>query len=140
MTLHIKVVSPEKVIFEDDVDQVTAPTTTGEITILPQHISLVTQLDHGELIIKKGKEEIPLVVAGGFLEASNNIVSVLADYAVQSHEIDAIKAEEAKKAAEQLMSEKTSGRDFAQAQSIFRRAILELKIANRRKHRPNITG
>lgn len=134
MTLHVKVVSPEKVVFEEEADSITAPTLNGEITILPNHTSLVSQLDHGELIIKSNGKEKFIAVAGGFLEVLGNTVSVLADYAVKSEHIDAIKAEEAKKRAEKLMSEKATDRSFAEAQATFRRALLELKISEKRKH------
>lgn len=134
MTLTVKVVTPEKVIFEGESSQITAPTLAGEITILPNHVPLFAQLDHGELVIKTKGKDVELAVAGGFLEISKNTVSVLADYAIQSEDIQTAKAEEAKKRAEKLMSEKTSDRDFAEAQTIFRRALLELKIANKRKH------
>lgn len=134
MTLHLQVVSPEKIVFEDEVAQVTVPTVTGEITILPGHVPLVSQLDHGEIVIHTGNKQISIAVAGGFLEVSKNTVSILADYAIQSTEINEQKAGEAKERAEKLMKEKTSERDFLEAQAIFRRAILELKIANKRKH------
>ena len=132
--LHIKIISPEKVILETDADQISAPTTTGEITILPHHIPLVTQLADGELIVKIGSKETAIAVAGGFLEVGSNTVSVLADYAITSEAIEESRAQEAKERAEKLMKEKKSDRDFAEAQAIFRRAILELKIASKRKH------
>lgn len=134
MTLHVKIISPEQKVYEGEADQLSAPTTNGEITILPNHVPLVTMLDHGELILKHGGKTEYIAVAGGFLEVSHNEISVLADYAIKSEHISAIKAEEAKKRAEKLMAEKTSDRDFAEAQAIFRRAVLELKISERRKH------
>lgn len=134
MTLHIKVVSPEKVVLDIDADEVVAPTTSGEIAILSNHVPLVTQLDHGELIIKHNGKETSLAVTGGFLEVSHNQISVLADYAIRSEDIEVAKAEEARRRAEKLLEEKKTDRDFAEAQSIMRRAILELKIANKKRH------
>lgn len=105
MTLHVKIISPEQKVYDGVAEQVTAPTTTGEITILPNHIPLVSVLDHGEIILKNGSKTEYIAVAGGFLDVSHNEISILADYAINSEHISAIKAEEAKK-----KSRKTNGR------------------------------
>lgn len=133
MTLYLEIITPQKIVFKDDVDEVIAPTTSGEITILPNHISILTQIADGELGIKKGSSQHFLAITGGFLEVNKNKVTVLADYAVRSEDIEIAKAQEAQKRAEKAMSEKISEKDFALAQSQFRRAILELKVAHRRK-------
>lgn len=134
MTLDLSIISPEKVVFTEQVDQVIIPTTTGQITVLPNHMDLFTQIAPGELIIKKGGKEDFFAVTGGFLEVGNNKATVLADYAVHSHEINAVKAEEAKKRAEKLLAEKTSQEDIAIARSELVKSLLELKVAKRRKH------
>ncbi len=131
--LHIHVVTPEKVLLDDDVDEIIAPTTSGEITILPHHIPLVSQLMPGELIIKKHGREENMIVVGGFLQVNATGVIVLADYATLGKDISASKAEEAKKQAEKAMKEKTTERDFIVAQAEFQKAILELKVANRHR-------
>lgn len=133
MTFSFEIVTPEKVIFKDEVNEVILPSKNGEIAILPNHASLVTQIAEGELTIKKDGKEQFLAVTGGFLEVNNNKVSILADYAIRSDEIEVGKAEDAKKRAEKAMQEKASDRDFAFAESQFKRAILELKIAHKRR-------
>lgn len=135
MTFSFEIITPEKVVFKDDVDEVIIPTTTGEVTILPNHISLLTQIAPGELTIKKAGKDQYLAVTGGFLEVAKNIVTLLADYAVRSEEIEVAKAQEAQKRAEKLMQEKTSDRDFAMAESQFKRALLELKVASKRRRK-----
>lgn len=134
MTLHIKVVTPEKEILSEEVDEVVVPTITGELAILPQHVAVLTQLAPGELQIKKGGKTEHLVVIGGFLEVGNNTVTVLADYAVAGKDISEAQAQQARDRAEKAMKERKSDVDFAMAEAEFRRAILELKVAQRTRH------
>lgn len=134
MTIHFEIITPEKIVLQDDVDEVIAPTTNGQIAVLPNHVSLLTRVTNGELITKKNGKETSLAVTGGFLEVGSNKVTLLADYAVHAADINIAKAEAAKERAEKLMKEKVSEEDFATAQAAFSRAILELKVAHKRKN------
>lgn len=143
MTFHFEIITPEKITFKEEVKEVTVPTTTGQITVLPNHVSLVTEVAAGELVVKRNNAIEYLGVTGGFLQVNNNKATILADYAVRSEEINVQKAMEAQKRAEQLMKtakEKSNDRDFARAETEFLRAIMELKVAGKRKlkHRPII--
>lgn len=131
--LQLEIVTPEKLIYKDSVDELVVPTTTGEIAILPNHAALFTQVAAGEIAIKKGGKTQFMAVSGGFLQVEKNMVNLLADYAVRSEEIEIAKAEEARKRAEKAMAEKATDRDFALAESAFKKAVLELKVARRRK-------
>lgn len=133
MPLQLTVVTPEKQLLSEEVDEIIVPTTSGELTILPQHAALLAQLVPGELVIKKGNKTDHLVVVGGFLEVGKNTVSVLADYAVHGKDISEAQAQQARDRAEKAMKEKKSDVDFATAEAEFRRAILELKVAKRQK-------
>lgn len=139
MTLHLTVVTPEKELLSDDVDEIIVPTTNGELTILPQHAALLAEIAPGELVIKKGNKSDHLVIVGGFLEVYpgkggvGTTVSILADYAVSGKDISEAAAQQAKDRAEKAMKERKSDVDFATAESEFRRAILELKVAKRQK-------
>lgn len=134
MKLYLEIITPEKVVFKDGVDEVIAPTVKGQISILPNHIGLLTQVASGEIIVKREGREYYLAITGGFLEVVNNKVSILADYAVRSEDIEIAKVQEAQKRAKNLMEEKISKKDFAIAESQLRRSLLELKVAQRRKH------
>lgn len=143
MKINLQVITPEKVVLSEDVDQVSIPTTRGEITVLPHHVNLVTPVAEGELIIKNNSRTEYFAVAGGFLEIAHNIATVLADYAVHSDEINMEKALEAQKRAEEMLKkakENASDRDLALAETQMRRAILQLKVSGRRKERRNITS
>lgn len=138
MTLQLEIITPEKIVFKDEVTEAIVPTTNGQISILPNHVGLLTQVTPGELIVKKGNTSEFLAITGGFLEISQNKITILADYAVRSAEIEVEKAIEAQKRAEKLIKEgkeKISEEDFAIAQSELSRAILELHVAGKRRSR-----
>lgn len=139
--MYLEIITPEKVIFSDEIEELIAPTVKGEIAILPHHINLLTQLEPGELTVKMKGKTNHMAVTGGFLQIAKNHISIIADYAIRSEEIDAKKALDAQQRAEKKMKEKDenmSERDFAVAQADFRRAIAELKVARRRQR--NVPG
>lgn len=136
MSLHLEVITPEKVIYESEADEIVAPTVNGQIGILPNHIGLLTKIIPGELIIRKGNNQYLLAITGGFLEVNNNNVSILADYAIKAEDVEIARAQEAQKRAEKLMQEKTTDKDFKVAQAELIKAVLELRVANKIKKRP----
>lgn len=141
MNLQFEIITPEKVVYNEEVEEIIVPTTQGEITILPRHLNLLTKVKAGEITVIKEKKTQVLAVTGGFIEVVNNKVTLLADYAVRSEDIDASKALEAQKRAEHLMQqtkEKANQKDFAIAESELRKAILELKVVNKRKALRNL--
>lgn len=132
----LKIITPVKVAFEGEIDELIVPTVAGEIAILPHHVDLLTQVTEGEITIKtKGKEE-HIAATGGFLQINKDTITLLSDYAVRSEEINTQKALEAQRRAEEMLKKKAenvSERDLAQAQAEMRRAILELKVSKRRR-------
>ncbi|MDO8660107.1 MAG: ATP synthase F1 subunit epsilon [Candidatus Parcubacteria bacterium] len=137
MNLFLEIITPEKVVYKDEVEEVVAPTINGEIAILPNHINLLTQINPGELIVKKGSIQQYLAITGGFLEVKDNKISVIADYAIKAQDIEVARATEAKKRAEKVMNEKISNNELKIAQGELIKAILELKVANRHHRRSN---
>ena len=135
MNLLLEIITPEKVIFKDEIDEIIVPTENGEIAILPNHINLLTQVNPGELIIKKGTGQQYLAITGGFLEVNSNKISIIAEYAVRSQDIEVARAMEAKKRAEKVLSEKSTDNELRVAQAEMIKAILELKVATRHKRR-----
>jgi F-type H+-transporting ATPase subunit epsilon len=138
--MHLDIVTPEKNIYSDEINALTVPTTTGEITILPGHINLLTQIAPGELVIKD-KKTVYMGITGGFLEINNNTITILADFAVESEKIAVEKAIEAQKRADELrtrMTENLSQQDMAIASGELRRSLMELHVAQRRRHRDRI--
>jgi F-type H+-transporting ATPase subunit epsilon len=134
--LKIDIVTAERVVYSAEVDEVIAPGVEGQLGILPHHAPLMTILQAGELVVKKGGEEEIMAISGGFLEVRPDRVIVLADQAERAEEIDAARAEEAKKRAEARLKEKrTAGADEAMAEAALRRALVRLSVAERVKAR-----
>lgn len=136
--MHLSIITPQEKIFEGEITSLSVQTPQGEITILPHHINIVTEVTPGELVIKKHNKTDYIGVAGGFLEMANNTITILADYAVASEKIAASKAIEAQKRADELKKraeEQLSQKDLAIIQSDLRKSLMELQVATRRRHR-----
>lgn len=135
MKIRFKIATPERVVYENEIDQITLPTTTGEITILPNHLPLVSVLVAGEVLIKKGKEVLPLAVSGGFLEFNNNQLVILADTAERAEEIDEQRAEEGKKRAQDLLTKKQAAEevDFTALAVKMEKELARLKVVRKYK-------
>lgn len=131
MKLHFKIVTPEHIVFEDpEVDAVSLPTEEGEITVLPNHIPLISLLKAGVLQIKKGDTKIPLAVSSGIIEVDGRKVTVLADTAERADELEEEKIEKAREAAKKLMEEKRGDREaFVEASAALERELARLKVA-----------
>jgi len=136
VTIRLDVVTAERLVYSDDVDVVVAPGVDGELAVLPHHAPLMTMLQPGELRVRKGDEEVLLVVTGGFLEVRPDRVTVLADAAERAEEIDAARAEEARRRAEeQLRSGAAAGVEHARAEAALRRSLVRLRVAEKRRRR-----
>lgn len=133
-TTRLDIVTAERVVFSEEVDAVIAPGVEGQLGILPHHAPLMTTLQPGELRIKKGTDETIMVVSGGFLEVRPDRIIILADAAERAEEIDAARAEAAKKRAEQRLAQKHApGIDEAQAEAALQRAIVRLRVVEKIK-------
>ncbi len=137
----LTVITPTKKVFSEEIDELIVNTTSGQIGILPNHMPLVTSLLPGEMIMKiKGKEH-HYAITGGFLEIGQEGITILADYAIQSEEIEVEKALEAKKRAEAVLKkseeEGISQRDFAAAEAELRKAVLQINVAHKRRRDRN---
>ena len=131
--IQLTIITQEKQLLDVVVDQITVMTTSGEITVLPNHIPLFTRLQTGELIYKQKGIPHSVIVSGGFLDVSpDSKITVLADTASLESDITLAKAEEAKRKAEDSMAQKTDRRNFMIAEASLRKALLELKVARRR--------
>lgn len=132
--ITFEIVTPEKVVLSTEVYQATIPTKEGQITVLPEHISLVSILVPGEILIKKEKEDISMAVSGGFVQVSPNKIIILADTAERAEEIDEERAEAARKRAEDLRNMKTSDdREFAALTAVIERELARIKISRKYK-------
>jgi len=132
----LDIVTAERAVYSEDVDMVIAPGVEGQLGILPHHTPLMTALQPGELRVKKGGEEISLVISGGFIEVRPDRVVVLADAAERVEEINVARAEEARRRAqERLAARRVPEVDAARAEASLRRSLARLKVAETAKRR-----
>lgn len=131
--IKLEVVTVEKLVYSDDVDEVIAPGTEGELGILPHHAPLITMLEPGVLIIKAGGQDVELALSGGYMEVRPDRVIVLADAAERAEEIDVSRAEAARLRAQKTMAEAPSGEGSLAAEAALKRSLARLKVAQRRR-------
>ncbi len=137
-TLHIEVVTAERELYSGEADAINAPGSEGRLGILPRHAPLLAILKAGELRIDLQGAEDSLFVSGGFLEVYENTVTVLADTAEYAEEIDQARAEEARRRAQERLTEARDDQERADLQGALERAIGRLHIiemAGRRSRR-----
>lgn len=133
--LHLKIVTPEKLIFDEEVTQVNVSTEQGQIGILPNHANLMAKLVPGELIIKKDGKQDSLAIGGGFLQVSDNALTVMTDLATFEQDIDEKVQEEAKKRAEQALEQTLSDEEYAETLAALEKSLAQLRIKRRHKVR-----
>ena len=113
----------------------TLPGAEGELTVLPSHAPLMTELRPGPLAFRKGGQEVDVALSGGFLEVRDDKVIVLADTAERSEEIDLARAEEARQRAAATLATREGEIDVAAAMAALMRAQARLRVAERRRRR-----
>ncbi|MBS8265572.1 MULTISPECIES: F0F1 ATP synthase subunit epsilon [Mesobacillus] len=132
-TIKVSVVTPDGPVYESDVEMVSTKASTGELGILPGHIPMVAPLQIGAVRLKNGSNNEFIAVSGGFLEVRPEQVTILAQSAEQSSEIDLERALKAKERAEQRLRERQQENiDFKRAELALQRAINRISVAERR--------
>jgi F-type H+-transporting ATPase subunit epsilon len=136
LKIQFKIVTPERAVYEAEVESATLPVTDGQVTILPNHRSYIASLKPGEIIIKKAGEEIHLATSGGFVEFNNNVLILLADTAEHAEEIDTKRAEEARVRAEELKKQKVSMSDmeYARVAASIEKEMARLRVAKKSRN------
>jgi F-type H+-transporting ATPase subunit epsilon len=135
MALTLEIVTPEARVYSDTIDTVVIPTVDGEIGILPGHIPLLTQVEHGELRVSKGAQTLYLAIGGGFAQIDGDKVSVLAERAISEEHIDENAVEAALKRAEQAIKDAKDmdPNEFEHLQNMVRFAGTQLALKRRRR-------
>ncbi len=133
--MQLDIITAEKVAYSGEVEALLAPGIEGELGILPHHPPLMTMLQPGELMVRKDGQETFLAVTGGFLEVMENRVSILADAAERSEDIDEERAQAAVKSAQERIAMRSADLDLEQAMAQLRRATVRLTVARRRRPR-----
>lgn len=132
--LKLKIITPKRVVVEEEIKSITAPSAEGEITVLPKHTNLFTLLVEGIIkIIKKDDEEDYLAIGGGYLETDGEEVTVLVSRAYRQDEINEKQINEAINEAKKLLSQAKSEADRQQATALLRRSIIDAKLIKKKK-------
>ena len=137
MTIRCEIVSQDRTVFQGDVDIVVLPGAAGEMGILPDHAPVLTTLKYGVIKVRRGSREDLFTVAGGFAEVQPDGVTVLADAAENIEEIDIVRAEAARKRAQEYL-EKAPQADtdaYLIMEAALRRSNLRLDAARRFRSR-----
>jgi len=131
--IQLEIVTPERLVYEDEVDSVNVPGIEGELGILPHHAPLLSILGFGELRIRKGGAEESFAIVGGFVQVRPDKVVVMAETADLAAEIDLEKAQEARREAERaLETGYNEGADLSVARAALQTALMRIRVAERR--------
>ncbi len=132
-TLRLEIVTPEGIVYSEEVEMVTLPGVEGEMGILPQHVGLMTQMEPGEMIVLREGREVFLAVGEGLVEVTAQRVAILTDMAIAADKIDEAKAEEARRRAEARLREKVSAEEIASLNASIARSLAQLRVKRRRR-------
>jgi F-type H+-transporting ATPase subunit epsilon len=132
-TLKLEIVTPDAVVYSEEVEMVTLEGVEGQMGIYPQHVRLMTQLVPGEMIVHKDGRDDFLAVGEGLVEITNDRVAIVTDMAVAAENIDEARAEEARQRAAARLQEKLSSQDLASVNATLTRSLAQLSV--KRRHR-----
>jgi len=142
-TIKFEIVTPERVVLRQEALQVTVPTTSGEITILPDHIPLVSILQSGVIEVKRADNIVEIMsVSGGFIEVLKDKIVILADTAERAEELDEERIKEAHKRADELKksAKATDDIDFADVSARIEKELARLRAVNKWRKLKNINN
>ncbi len=128
-TIHIKIITPEEIVYDEEVEAIYAQGAAGSFGILPDHIPFMSVLAIGIAKVEKGGEQIFFSVMGGTLQFKNNEALILTEAAELGTDIDTARAELAKERAEAMLGNAETRKDIKAANAALARAMVRLKAA-----------
>ena len=129
----LEIITPDRIVFTDNVEMVVVPSSSGTLGILPKHVPLFALLSEGELKIKRQVEDFFLSIGGGVIEVTKNKVMILVTRAVKASELNEQEIIQARQKAQDALSQKPTGEALISAQVILRQSLIDLKVLRRRK-------
>jgi len=131
--LKLIIITPDEILVDEMVDQVSLPTTDGEITVLPGHVSLISALGSGDIVAKAKEEQIPMAVSGGFVKIHDNEVAIIADFALHVAHIspDIVEKAQARAHELELMRHNNEAVSFEHFEAELERSLTQVKIADK---------
>ena len=135
-TIRLEIVTPDAVVYDEDVLMVTMPCVTGQMGVYPMHVPLITQIVPGELIVQHpdGRDRF-LAVGEGLVDIEADRVSIATDMAIPQERIDEARAEEARQRAAARLEEKLSDEEVAAVNASLVRSLAQLRVKRRGAHR-----
>jgi F-type H+-transporting ATPase subunit epsilon len=134
--IRLRIVTPSRLVLDEEVDEVTAPGELGEFGVLPNHIAFLSTLVPGELSYKQGATRVSLAISGGYAEVLDNVMTVLAPVAEFAWEIDAARAQRARERAErQLADLDRDGVGWEAAEAAMQAAQVRIQVASKEARR-----
>jgi F-type H+-transporting ATPase subunit epsilon len=132
-TMRLEIVTPQAIVYSEDVDMVTLPALEGQIGVFPHHVRLITQVVPGEIIVTKDGRDRFLAVGEGLVEITGDRVAIATDMAIPAEKIDEAKAEEARARAAARLREKISDEEIATVNASLARALAQLSVTRHRR-------
>ena len=129
MTLKIRVIAPDKIVWHAEAEEIILPSSTGQLGILSGHITLLTALDIGVMRVRISKEWKPIILLGGFAEVKNNNITILVNGAEEVDNIDLGDAKDKLNNATKLLEEANSSKEKIEATQMLRKAKARLQAA-----------
>lgn len=130
MTLKIRVIAPDQIVWDASAEEIILPSSTGQLGILTGHIPLLTALDIGVMRVRIDKEWQPIILLGGFAEIEDNNITILVNGAETVSEIDINEAQDNLEKATQLLTEAISNKEKIEATQNLRKARARIQAAN----------
>ena len=131
--MKLRIITPKKMVLEEEIEAITLPSIEGEITILPNHVSLFSLLKEGVVKIKYEKKEDFLAIGGGYVETNGEYVNLLVSRAHGQDEINQTATEKAIKEAEEGLKKAKTSEERLQAGALLRRSMVDLKLLKKRR-------
>jgi len=132
-TLKLEIVTPDAIVFCEDVHMVTMPGVDGQFGVYPQHVHLITQVVPGEIIVTNNGRERYLAIGEGLVEITGRRVTIVTDMAIPAERIDEARVEEARARAEARLREHISDEEVASVNASLVRSLAQLQVRRRRK-------
>ncbi len=137
MDIKFKIITQERVVYDDEVSQATIPTQDGEITVLPRHAPIVSILKPGVVTIKKNGKSHHLSVSSGFVEVRHGSeLVILADSAERAEDVDLERAQQARDRAQKMLDEKESlsATEYAMVVASLEKELARIKTSKKWKN------
>jgi F-type H+-transporting ATPase subunit epsilon len=136
-TFLLEIATPERLAYSEDVEQVTVPSTEGEITVLPHHVNIFATLAEGEIVVQQKGERRYVAIGGGFIEVTPKKTIILVTRAAHADELNEAAILKAQKDAQESIEKGATGDALKTAQTLLRSTLVDLKVVRRRKRTAN---